>query len=89
MESPTPNRNNQRADMLAFLAIFGLVMTILLLVTAGDIAAGNRDILLVLIGALISMAKDVYSFEFGSSKGYERSNQALAASASNGKSHTP
>jgi hypothetical protein len=52
-----------------------------------DIETGKRDMLLVMLGALIGLVKDVYGFEFGSSKDSARSSQAWSdyVKSGNGK----
>lgn len=73
---------NQRADNLAYLAILGLIgcialifATILLKLT---IDAAAEKMLYLLTGALIVLVKDVYGFEFGSSKDSQRNQQSLS-----------
>lgn len=68
---------NERADNLAYLAAFAFIACIAIL-SFVEIPRGSRDLLLVLTGALVTILKDVYSFDFGSSKGSERNAQALA-----------
>lgn len=68
---------NERADNLAYLAVFAFIACIIIL-SFVDIPRGSRDLLLVLTGALVTILKDVYGFDFGSSKGSERNAQALA-----------
>jgi hypothetical protein len=61
--------SNWRADTLAVGAMVGLIALIwtLLFVPLPDGPA--RDTLLLLAGALVTIVKDVYTFEFGSSRG--------------------
>jgi hypothetical protein len=68
--------NNLRGDFLAGAAVALLGGTIWMLFYA-DFPPSSKDVLLVVIGALISINKDVYGFEFGASKGGERSAQAM------------
>lgn len=58
-----------RADVLALIAIVGLVGLVWMMVFVEIPAGPGRDILLMLSGALVSVVKDVYAFEFGSSRG--------------------
>lgn len=61
--------SNRRADILAIGAMVGLIALIYTLLYV-DIPAGPaRDVLLMLSGALVAIVKDVYQFEFGSSRG--------------------
>jgi len=59
---------NTRADILAYgsLAFLGLVMLGLFFL---DIPDGSKEVLFMLVGALIAIVKDTYGFEFGSSRG--------------------
>lgn len=70
-------RNNTRGDILAYTAIGALTADILLLFFV-TVPTSSRDILLVALGALVAIVKDVYSFEFGSSKDSQRNAQAVA-----------
>lgn len=74
---------NVRGDNLAYGAIFALLVCIILLFVA-DVPRGSRDLLLVVLGALVAIVKDVYGFEFGASKGSERNAQAVADMLKNG-----
>lgn len=62
--------NNTRADILAYGAglAFAGVLTALMFVDFGEKDA-MRDVLLVLVGTLAAIVKDIYGFEFGSSRG--------------------
>ena len=77
---------NLRGDFLAIAAIglFGATIWMLFYV---DFPDSSKDVLLVMTGVLATIVKDVFSFEFGSSKGGERSSQALAEGMKNGKPH--
>lgn len=78
---------NRRGDILAALAISALIFTIGLLFFGGEIPDKNRDLLLVTVGALIALVKDVYGFEFGSSKEASRGMNSVAEYVQrNGKS---
>jgi hypothetical protein len=76
-------RKNIRADVLAYAAIGALILCIFLLFVA-DVPKGSRDLLLVTLGALVAIVKDVYGFEYGSSKGSERNAQAVSDMLKNG-----
>lgn len=69
---------NRRGDNLAYLAAFALLASIVCLFLPITIPEANEKLLYLAIGALIVIVKDVYGFEFGSSKNSERSAQALA-----------
>lgn len=61
--------SNWRADVLALASIAGLLALIFTVIFAEIKAGPARDTLLVLSGTLIAIVKDVYQFEFGSSRG--------------------
>lgn len=70
-------RKNARGDVLAYGALGALILCILALF-AFDVPPQSRDLLLVTLGALVAIVKDVFGFEFGSSKGSERNAQAVS-----------
>lgn len=62
-------KHNYRGDILAFVAIIALVCLIFLLFfKAVDLPDSVRDLLLILSGSLVAIVKDVYAFEFGSTR---------------------
>lgn len=69
-------KRNVRGDFLAYMAIGALIGTILLLFVF-PVPEPSRELLLVVLGALIAIIKDVYGFEFGSSKDSQRNAQAV------------
>jgi hypothetical protein len=62
--------------ILAVLAPAAVVLIALLLIFVSVPEGQGRDILMMLLGALVAMAKDVYGFEFGSSRGSREKGQA-------------
>jgi hypothetical protein len=70
-------RRNVRGDILAYSAVGALVACILCLFVF-KVPQESRDLLLVTLGALVAIVKDVFGFEFGSSKGSERNAQAVS-----------
>ena len=60
--------NNRRADVLAYLAIIAL-LGVLFATFKYSPAGPARDLLMILVGNLTAIVKDVYGFEFGSSRG--------------------
>ncbi len=68
---------NRRGDFLAYGAVGAMVVCIVALFIA-DVPATSRDLLLVVLGALVTIVKDVYGFEFGSSKDSQRNAQAVS-----------
>lgn len=69
--------NNLRGDFLAAAATIFLGATILLLFFV-DFPDGGKDVLLVVIGVMTGVVKDVYNFEFSTSKSGERSAQVVS-----------
>lgn len=65
----TSNRYNWRGDLLAVLAVGGLIGCVYLI--ARDTALPERAVnaIMFVAGVLASCARDVYGFEFGSSRG--------------------
>jgi len=61
-------RTNIRADILAYGALVAFVVSGWALFTQ-DIPPANRELIVYLLGALTVIVKDLYGFEFGSSKG--------------------
>lgn len=70
-------RHNARGDILAYSAIGALIACGLALFVF-KVPAESRDLLLVILGALVAIVKDVFGFEFGSSKDSQRNAQAVA-----------
>ncbi len=64
--------NNIRGDALAVAAVLILGASLAALFYV-DFPESNKDALLVVLGVITTIVKDVYSFEFGSSKSGERS----------------
>lgn len=76
-------KKNQRGDILAYGAIGALIACIIALFFT-DVPPQSRDLLLVTLGALVAIVKDVYGFEFGSSKDSQRNAQAVSDMLKNG-----
>ncbi|HTJ64762.1 MAG TPA: hypothetical protein VL899_13230 [Alphaproteobacteria bacterium] len=70
-------RRNIRADVLAYAAVAGLISLIWALLIHPIADGPARDMLLILSGALVAIVKDVYGFEFGSSRGSEAKTEQL------------
>ncbi len=72
-------------DTQGFLAvaIIGLIAVIVLILLTKPPSIDERivGVLMTVIGVLIACLKDVYSFFFGSSKGSEKKDDAMIASA--------
>lgn len=69
---------NRRGDLLAGIAIIGFIALMGLLFLGPEISSGERDLVMIMTGALIGIVKDVYGFEFGSSKDSARGMQTLS-----------
>lgn len=69
-------RPNVRANVLAFVAIAGLVAVTLLLMFV-EVPEGSREILYMLAGSLTTIVVAVYQFEFGSSSGSKEKTSLL------------
>lgn len=76
---------NLRGDVLAYGALGALIVTILILFLVHNIPETSEKLLYVVLGALITIVKDVFSFEFGSSKDSQRNAQAVADMLKNGQ----
>ena len=63
--------------LLALAAIIGFFAAIIVLISAPDIPGSVKDILLILIGALVAIVKDVFGYYFGSSEGSARKTELL------------
>ena len=70
-------RKNERGDILAYLAVGGLLGCAGLVFLAPDLSSGQRELLIYILGALTVLVKDVYAFEFGSSKGEQTKDKAM------------
>lgn len=70
---------NWRADVLAFLAVGGLVLCVWFIAREAQLAERAVNAIMFVAGVLASAVRDVYGFEFGSS----RSSQNKDATISN------
>lgn len=68
--------SNTRADVLAYSAI-ALLAGCLAALFFVDIPSGSKDALMLLIGALIVVVKEIYGFDFGSSAGSKSKDSAM------------
>lgn len=71
-------RHNWRGDLLALLAVGGLVMCVWLV--ARDLAMPERAVnaIMFVAGVLAAAVRDVYNFEFGSSRGSKDKDDVIA-----------
>lgn len=70
-------KKNFRGDILAYAAMGALIADSIALFFF-SVPPTSRDLLLVVLGALVTIVKDVYGFEFGSSKDSQRNAQAVS-----------
>ena len=71
-------KHNWRGDILAFAAIAGLIAALAFAFFIPMESGPARDLILILGGALITIVKDVYGFEFGSSRGSKEKAEQLS-----------
>lgn len=71
-------QRNFRADILAYGALSGLLGCALLLFFV-KLEPSQRETLLVILGALIALTKDVYGFEFGTTRGSKIKDETIAS----------
>lgn len=71
-------RYNWRADILALLSVGGLLVCVWLIARDAAIPQRAIDAILIVIGVLAAAVRDVFSFEFGSSRGSERKQEQLS-----------
>lgn len=70
-------RHNWRADILAFLAVGGLVMCVYFIARDAGLPERAVNAIMFVAGVLASAVRDVYGFEFGSSRGSKEKDEAL------------
>jgi len=70
-------RYNWRSDILAFLAVGGLVTCVYFVAKDTDMNERAVNAIMFVAGVLASAVRDVYGFEFGSSRGSKDANNAL------------
>ena len=70
------NTHNWRADFLAAAAMVTFGWALYQLFTV-DLPVANRELTVYLLGALTVIVKDLYGFEFGSSKSSQEKNELL------------
>ena len=70
-------RNNWRADILAGLAVGGLVLCVWFIARDTDMNERAVNAIMFVAGVLAAAVRDVYSFEFGSSRGSKEKDDAL------------
>lgn len=73
----TAGIKNRRADVLAYSAIVSLGGIGALLFFVTNIPDTTEKLLYLVLGALITIVKDVYSFEFGSSRSSQNKDETI------------
>lgn len=64
--------------VLALLAIIGFLAAGFALLSSPALPDSVKDVLLILVGALVAIVKDVYGYYFGSSEGSAKKTELLA-----------
>ena len=75
-------RHNWRADILALLAVTGLVMCVWFVARESDLPERAVNAIMFVAGVLASAVRDVYGFEFGSSRGSKEKDELVSKLAS-------
>ncbi len=70
-------RYNLRSDILAFLAVGGLITCVYFIAVNVELPERAVNAIMFVAGVLASAVRDVYGFEFGSSRGSKEANSAL------------
>ncbi|MDA8428172.1 MAG: hypothetical protein M0T70_02850 [Geobacteraceae bacterium] len=66
-------------SVLGLLAIFGFFAVVFILIFSPGVQPTVEKILLILLGALVTLVKDVYGYYFGSSEGSAKKTELLSA----------
>lgn len=74
----TTHGKNRRGDVLAYSAVLGFIVMLVCLFTVEISEGPTRDVLMVMTGILGAIVKDVYQFEFGSSRGSKEKSGLMA-----------
>lgn len=74
-------RYNLRADLLALLAVLGLIVCLWFIVNDPSLPERATNAIMFVAGVFASAMRDVFSFEFGSSRGSREKDHALADAA--------
>lgn len=77
-------RQNWRADVLAVLAVGGLVVCVWFIARDADLPERAVNAIMFVAGVLAAAVRDVYSFEFGSSRGSRDKDNVLASMRNKG-----
>jgi len=63
------NGDNKRADNLAYMAVIAFLLCVFGILFVSIPEGTTRDLAMLLMGVLAGIVKDIYGFEFGSSRG--------------------
>lgn len=78
VELAKSGHSNRRADVLAFLAVGALVFCVWLVGTQLQLPQAAREAIMFIAGVFAAAVRDVYSFEFGSSRGSKEKGEQQA-----------
>lgn len=70
-------RRNGRADILAILAVGALVFCVWMVAANPALPSGAREAIMFVAGVFAAAVRDVYGFEFGSSRGSKEKDELL------------
>ena len=71
-------RSNHRADILSVLAVGALVFCVWMVASNAELAGGAREAIMFVAGVFAAAVRDVYGFEFGSSRGSKEKDEIIA-----------
>lgn len=64
-------------------------IAILIMLLEKRVPSENNDVLMVLLGAMVGIVKDLYGYYFGSSEGSQRKTELLGQQGAQNASDTP
>lgn len=73
----TEGRTNTRGDLLALFAVAALCLCVWLVAANPTLPSGAREAIMFVAGVFAGCVRDVYGFEFGSSRGSKEKDDAL------------
>lgn len=77
------DKYNFRADLLAFLAVSGLMICVYFIARDSTIPERAVNAIMFVAGVLAAAVRDVYSFEFGSSRGSKEKSDTISEALKN------
>lgn len=78
VEMAKAGRKNGRADLLAVLAVGALVFCVWLVASNPTLPGGAREAIMFVAGVFAAAVRDVYGFEFGSSRGSKEKDDLIS-----------